>query len=57
MTTEARIICWKYQINIGNKYLSILPGEVKNVLANSSVALSRISWVIWTIRPINGGTR
>jgi hypothetical protein len=34
-----------------------LPGEVKNVLANSSVALSRISRVICVTRPINGGTR
>jgi hypothetical protein len=35
----------------------ILPGEIKNVLANSSVAVSRISRVISTNRPINGGTR
>jgi len=37
--------------------LLYLPGEIKNVLANSSVAFSRISPVILTIRPINGGTR
>jgi hypothetical protein len=34
-----------------------LPGEVKNVLARSSVAVSRISRVICTNRPIKGGTR
>ena len=35
----------------------ILPGDVKNVFANSSVARSRISRVICTNRPITGGTR
>ncbi len=50
------------KIQIRNKsteefFLFFLPGEIKNVLANSSVAFSRISLVILKIRPINGGTR
>jgi len=39
------------------KEFRFLPGEIKNVLANSSVAFSRISRVILKIRPITGGTR
>lgn len=34
-----------------------VPGEVKNVLANASVAVSRRSLVILRNRPTNGGTR
>lgn len=47
----------KKTINKNSIDFSNLPGEMKNVLARSSVARSRISRVMSTNRPINGGTR